>query len=43
MKWLYDELQKRGPKAHLIWSEDDYEPLTERIAREYRAQIRSFC
>ena len=29
MKWLYDVLRKRGPKGHLIWSEDDYELLTE--------------
>lgn len=31
MKWLYDELQKRGTAARLVWSENDYSPLVKEL------------
>ena len=31
MKWLYDELQKRGAIGRLVWSEDDYAPIVEML------------
>ncbi|MCG7336780.1 UDP-N-acetylmuramoyl-tripeptide--D-alanyl-D-alanine ligase [Sporosarcina sp. ACRSM] len=31
MKWLYDELQKRGTVACLVWSENDYSPLVKEL------------
>ena len=34
MKWLYDELQKRGIKTRLLWSEKDYAPIVDAL-REY--------
>ena len=43
MKWLYDELQKRGIKTKLIWSEDDYEPITELYSVNIQTRTRSSC
>ena len=31
MKWLYDELQKRGSAVRLVWTEDDYRLITDVI------------
>lgn len=32
MKWLYEELRKRGALKHLVWSEVDYTPITDILA-----------
>ena len=34
MKWLYDELQKRGMETRLLWSEKDYTPIVDTL-REF--------
>jgi len=34
MKWLYDELEKRKVQTRLVWSKDDYVPITEVIQNE---------
>ena len=39
MKWLYDVLQKHESKAKLLWSEDDYEPLTEPLHANTRRRL----
>lgn len=31
MKWLYDELQKNGNEKTIIWSDNAYEPLIEKL------------
>ncbi|MCZ2260410.1 UDP-N-acetylmuramoyl-tripeptide--D-alanyl-D-alanine ligase [Sporosarcina sp. G11-34] len=31
MKWLYDELQKRGYSEILVWSEDNYTPIIDML------------
>lgn len=31
MHWLYDELRKRNTTVELIWTEDDYAPIIEKL------------
>jgi len=38
MKWLYDELEKRQVQSRLVWSKDDYDPITEVIQNETNAE-----
>ena len=34
MKWLHDELQKHQKRTRLVWSKDDYQPITDVIQAE---------
>lgn len=38
MHWLYDELRKRNTTAELIWTENDYAPIIEKLLQSIDGQ-----